>query len=233
MENDNKDLCTALSQSIGNEALDSFSDIAEAGLDQFIDNELLKEIPIISTATALYRIGHGIIELHGYKKLCAFIQSINDCCCDQKTFDKYRKIITDNPKKRNQQIEYLLVMINRYVGYDKPQMLAKVFLAYLDRKIDWNELSVLSEIIDRLLPGDFNVLLLSDNYESIQGEGADILMRLMSLGLIIEKIIDTGNIKVVGSTLHIGNQDVEDQRHIYLRTKLGNRLVDIVSIRIE
>lgn len=41
---------------------------------------------------------------------------------------------------RTRRIE-ILILIDRYIGVEKPQQLAKLYLAYLDGVIDWNELT--------------------------------------------------------------------------------------------
>ena len=87
-------------------------------------------------------------------------------------------------------MEYILILIDRYVGYDKPQILAKLYLSYLNSTITWDELSIYAETIDRFLPGDIEVLCAmylpqKDNQKRFPGSFA----RLISLGLLSEEII--------------------------------------------
>lgn len=51
------------------------------------------------------------------------------------------------------------MFIDRYIGYDKPRLLVKLYLAYLDEKITWKELMMYSEILDKILYKGWNVLL--------------------------------------------------------------------------
>lgn len=52
-----------------------------------------------------------------------------------------------------------MILIDRYIGVEKPQQLAKLYLAYLDGVIDWNELTKYAEVVDRFLPGDSEFLI--------------------------------------------------------------------------
>lgn len=48
-----------------------------------------------------------------------------------------------------------MVLLDRYISADKSRMLARLYLSYLDNVISWIEFAEFSEIIDRLLPSDF------------------------------------------------------------------------------
>ena len=52
--------------------------------------------------------------------------------------------------QRNQELEYIMVLIDHYISYDKPDMLAKLYLAYFREDILWQELY--AEVIDQFLP---------------------------------------------------------------------------------
>ena len=66
-------------------------------------------------------------------------------------------------------------------------MLSKIYLAYLDEKIKWNDLVLLSEVVDRLLPGDYNELASAQTFTTKDGAGDHIMLRLEAIGLIIEE----------------------------------------------
>ena len=45
------------------------TDFAEIGLDSVMEDGLLKEIPFLSTAVSVYRIGKSIHERHYWRKI--------------------------------------------------------------------------------------------------------------------------------------------------------------------
>lgn len=68
-------LSLSLSKSINEEALSSLSGIAEVGLDSIIEEGFLKDVPILSTVTSIYRIGKSVRERHHLKNSQCFLMS--------------------------------------------------------------------------------------------------------------------------------------------------------------
>lgn len=77
---------------------------------------------------------------------------------DEKQREKYILNFQNNQKTRNKELAYLMVVLDKYINLDKPQMLAKTYLSYLNGEITWNEVMKYSEVIERLLPGDVELL---------------------------------------------------------------------------
>lgn len=129
----------SLSLSFGNSLTEEVSGIAgeyvELGLDAFTEDGLFKELPFVSSVVAVYRIGKSIRERHHVAKLITFLNEINKGIVDDEKRRHYREKFASNEKFRNQELEYILVLIDRYISFDKPQMLAKLYLAYLDGTI--------------------------------------------------------------------------------------------------
>lgn len=129
----------SLSLSFGNSLTEDVAGIvgeyAELGLDVLVEDGLLKDIPVVSTAVAVYKIGKSIHERHHIAKLISFLNEINKGIADEEQRQKYREKFNGNEKFCNKELEYILILIDRYISFDKPQMLAKLYLAYLDGEI--------------------------------------------------------------------------------------------------
>ena len=78
---------------------------------------------------------------------------------DEQQLEKYILNFQKDQKIKNKELAYLMVMLDKYINLDKPQMLAKTYLSYLNGEITWNEVMKYSEVIDRLLPGDIELLV--------------------------------------------------------------------------
>ena len=184
-----KSLTVAFGDSLSDKSVDFISNLAEVGLDSIMEDGLLKEVPILSTVVSLFKIGGNIKDRHNIKKLIAFLNEINNEIQNQEEREKYKKKFQKSKHFRDEELEYLLVIIDRYIGYEKTQMLAHLYLAYLDEKIDWNSFAEYSEIVDRLLPSDFRCLF---NFMCHGGviieKEKDInvasVLRLVSVGLV-------------------------------------------------
>lgn len=230
-----KSLSIAFSDSLKEESVACISDLVEVGLDAILDDGILKDIPILSTAVAVYKIGSSIKERYNVKKLIVFLNEINNGIADEQKRTEYQQKFKNNEKFRNQELEYLLILIDRYTSYDKPQMLAKLFLAYLDEIILWEEFAMYAEVIDRFLLMDCNTLV-SDSKQIIvhRNIGGESVLRLVALGLMTEQV------KTDTSAFFTNDNDKKDMigqafsrakalDKIYVRTEFGDRLADILK----
>lgn len=219
---ENKSLAVAFGDSLSEDVVGCLSDLAEIGLDAIMDEGVLKEVPLLSTVVAVYKISSSIIERHNLKKLIAFLKELNSGVADEHKRAEYQQKFKTNEKFRNQEIEYLLVLIQRYISYDKPLMLAKLYLAYLDSKITWNEFVKCAEIIDRIFCGDMSYLNERKITSINSGDaGIDSVLRLLSIGLVVQgrtKISDDGK----------GHVSISSG-YSYVITPLGKKLASILN----
>lgn len=232
----NPSFSESLAITISQESVSILSDCAEIALDSILEDGLLKDVPFVSTAISLYRIGKSIHEREHIRKLASFLDEIRQHTLDEATREEYLRKLRENPKKRDKELEYALVIIDRYIGYDKPRMLAKLYLAFLQEEIDWDAFAAFSEVIDRLLPNDYQALLGAD-YNSIikDGLGSEPYLRLAALGMIYEKSSDPPyNTYGMGDNAGIFFNSYTIDRafsneKVYKRTDFGNKFVEIIE----
>lgn len=216
-------LSQSFSNSLQEETVGCLSEIMEVGLDSILEDGILKDIPFISTAISMYRIGHSVRDRHQLKKLAVFLDQINQGIQDENARQRYIEKLQENQKFRNQELEFILVLIDRYIGYDKPQMLAKLYLSFLNGDITWTEFSVYAEVIDRFLPGDAELLCTDIPLRIVrEREQVDSSARLVSLGLMSEHI-QWGNF--FNGTLKLPNGTEKG----YQMTKFGSKLASILK----
>lgn len=228
-----KSLSIAFGESLKEDVVGMVSDFAEIGLDAVMEDGILKEVPIVSTAIALYKIGNSIKERHNLKKLHIFMNEINKGIVNKEKLDEYKQKFQSNDKFRNQEIEYLLVLLDRYISYDKPQMLAKLYLAYLDGKIVLEEFTMYAEVVDRFILSDKSMLLSkSDTVTVHRNIGDESVLRLVGLGLMTE-ITDTSTFEEDengGYSLTWGSLTrSHSMDKIYKRTEFGEKLAHILD----
>lgn len=225
-------LSSSFGESLKEGSVDMAVDYIEIGLDSVLEDGLLKDVPIASTVVALYRIGNSFKERHNLKKLYIFINEINKRIVDEDKLREYKEKFQSNDKYRNQEIEYLLVLLDRYVNYDKPQMLAKLYLAYLDGLIMWEELTMYAEVVDRFLVLDCNTLVSdAETFKTHRNIGAESILRLVALGLMVEESNNSlfeetsrGGFAITASSM----SRMESKERKYKRTKFGRKLADIL-----
>lgn len=226
----------SLALSFGNSLTEEVSGITgeyvELGLDALIEDGIFKDIPIVSTAVAVYRIGKSIREKHHIAKLIAFLNEINNGIDTEEKRQNYREKFVSNEKFRNQELEYILILIDRYIGFDKPQMLAKLYLAYLDGVIVWEEFTMYAEVIDRFLLLDCRTLVSEvTTFHTLRDSSADTILRLVALGLLVEdKSITVSEARKVikGESKSASKMSSDSKKKKYRRTDFGRKLADIL-----
>ena len=227
-----KQLSTALSDSLNSDITEVVSGLAEIGLDSIMEDGLLRDIPFISTAVSLYRIGQSISERHNIKKLIIFLNSINEKTVDETKRRQYIQTITEDAEKRSKELEYVLVIIDRYIGYEKPTMLAKLYLSYLEEVINWKEFAAYSELIDRFIEGDYETLMSNtESFRTTYNSYNESVFRLVALGLLAETSYPTAIEKsshgfgmTIQSLERISRGDIQ-----YRRTRQGEKFVAIMN----
>ena len=220
-----KTLSIAFADSLKEESIARIGEYVEIGLDSVLEDGILKDIPIVSTAVSLYKIRNSIKERHNLKKLLIFINEINNGIADEGKRKEYQQKFQSNEKFRNQEIEYLLVLIDRYISYDKPKLLAKLYFAYLDMLINWNEFSMYASVIDQLFPVDIDLLCTADfNVIKQDDNQIDSVLRLLSVGIVSQNVGTTTEHDESTGTLSIND------KMGYAFSKFGLKFKDIMSV---
>ena len=225
-------LSISFSDSLTEEVSGIAGEYVELGLDALVEDGLFKDIPIVSTVVAVYRIGKSIRERHHIAKLISFLNEFNKGIADEEKRAKYRQKFISNETFRNQELEYILLLTDRYISFDKPQMLAKLYLSYLDDEIIWQEFTMYAEVIDRFLMLDCNTL--TGDAEKIivpRNIGGESVLRLVALGLMTE-ITETsafvrGNNGNIGLSME-GLKKATSRNRTYKRTEFGEKLANIL-----
>lgn len=178
--NSNKDSITeSFGESIAKNTIDTSIDTAEIVLDSFMDDGILKEIPIIKYAVTTYKIVDNIKGRFFYEKLQKFIDSFNAGLASEYKIEKQRAKFSG--KNRDKELTYITIVIERYLDFEKPNILAKLYLAYLDNILTWDDFCAYSEIIDKLLKIDLECLIKNKTKNNIISAG---LLRLTGVGLM-------------------------------------------------
>ena len=181
-------LASSFSDSLNEECKKLATDAAELSLDSLLKDSALKDIPFISTAVSLYNIGVSIKDIHNIKKLAIFLEDLNKKILNTSDLEKYKARFKSNKKASEKELEYLLVILDRYVEYEKPKLLSEIYFAYLNKEINFNQLQAYSVVIDRLFPLDIPILKKADKGPiEISERNESQILRLSALGLLSQK----------------------------------------------
>lgn len=227
---ENRNLPDALCDSITDEAKSAVADILEAGLDSIFEDSLLRDVPILSTAASLYKIGHSIKERHYIKKLAEFIQALNNGLAGDAQVQKFRDRILRDQKKSKKELEYILILVDRYISAGKSTIIAKLYLSYLDGILNWKEFSMYSEVTDQLFMNDLDFLRKERN-QIIPEVSSDAALRLTSMGLLFEvHEVPEFSVDQEDGNLYYETKAKKNEK-IFSRTVFGIKYIEIIDSR--
>ncbi|RXK81275.1 hypothetical protein [Filimonas effusa] len=149
----NESLSSQIKKSIIEKNLDTGLDYAELGLDSFIADGVLKEIPIVKTIMGFAGTGLKIKEAFFAKKILTFLSTFHaGKLSDEKMVD-FRIRMEDDQKYREEVLEIVMVYIDRFMEVKQAEIFANLFQAHLNGRIEWDFLRTLLFSLQQLNVG--------------------------------------------------------------------------------
>ncbi len=174
-------------KSLVNNTKEPLMEYIELGIDSFIDDGLLKEVPIVNSIVSVLKVSKSIYDRNLLKQTLTFINEFNSGNLEENVINEYVERISKNEKKCEEELGRVLIILNNNIDKEKSILLAKIFKSYVYSKINWNEFCEFSEILNRVFIQDLVLL------KKVRIKNVDILKnrddnfrieRLYSLGLI-------------------------------------------------
>lgn len=171
------------------QTIDTNIDIFEMGLDQFIEEGVIKDIPIISAGYSIGKTFFAIKDFMLTKKAIVFAQMIRNGNTENKKLEKHKQELSEKPKKLLKELEIILMYLDRHTKLLKSKILGNFYNAYIDNEIefDWEDFELCAEITDNISLYDLKDLLNLYEKEYIKiGEGYNqvAMKRLRNVCLI-------------------------------------------------
>lgn len=114
-----KELVPSLKKSLFEPTLNVSSDLGELGIDQLLDNEVIKDVPIVGVFVKVSKAVVAIRDRYLLKKLIIFIMSINDGSISQVKIDDHRRRLENEPKKLYKELESIMIIVDRQLDIEK------------------------------------------------------------------------------------------------------------------
>lgn len=204
---------SALVRSIDSSSLrDLTTDLAEAAIDQLLDDGPIKDIPILGTLVKA-RTSIGLVRDYVFtKKVAKFLIGLSKIPEDQ------RKAFLAKIQARNEDKKFgevLLVLLDRLDDYERPTLLAKVFRAHVEQDFPLDTFRRLATVVEQLPPGSAAALraFYSPSREG-QETGGEFLSQFAGLGLVAIEFYPS-------SMAHVGGA--------YEKTELGKLFMSILD----
>ena len=159
-ENDQEEQTNKLEVAIvGNDLSELATEYAEIGFDSFLDDGVLKEVPIVSTLVGIYKVGSRISQFYSTKKLYKFLFQLKGV--DLK--DRLEKIreINNSGKYASSVGGKLLEILDKVDSDNKPEIIGKLFRGVLMGQINYSTFLRVSHIVKNTFLED--IMWIKDN----------------------------------------------------------------------
>lgn len=143
--------------------LEGILELGEAAADFATDNEMVKAVPVVGTAI---RILKGRDELRDRALAAKLLKFITEpALLSERVQRKLREGLAEDADTARKIGESLFLVLEHMTDLDKPSLLAKVFVAYIDGEISATDLRRIAHAMDSAFTDD--LIALQDWEESM------------------------------------------------------------------
>lgn len=135
-----------------NSIADTGIDYAEMGIDEFLTNDIIKEIPIIKTITSVVKVGLSIKEWTFAKKIITFLKQYHSGCLTEKEKEEFLNKYQSDTNYKGKVVSLLITINDRYFETKQSEIAGNLFIAHVKGLIDWNNYTTICGCIDRFSP---------------------------------------------------------------------------------
>ncbi len=180
------ELVPALKDTLLTPTYDIISEYAEIGIDALLDNDVLKNIPIVGTLSSICKVGYNIHERNLLKQTFNFIIGLNSGTLPQEKVDEYCYELERNPKKAEKELGRILILLGNNIEHIQSQVTGSFFKSYVKGAISWEKFCELTEANRRIFVSDYQILKESAKQGGVNLKGRELYQidRLISLGLL-------------------------------------------------
>ncbi len=161
--------------------VDTLKELAEIGIDAFLEDGVLKDIPGLNIVHSIFKVNSTLREVTFVRKIASFFAEVG--YVDEKFKNKFMSKYRSDPEYRKNVGEYIINALDRFDQIVKAEALGKIFAAYLKDEIKYTDFTRYSYALDKI---DFhNISLLQQFYSSnIDKEHIHLLQNFAFAGLV-------------------------------------------------
>lgn len=192
-------------QDIKNSIIDIAKEITENGIDTLAENNILKEIPIVDIVCVIAKGIVGIRNSYQKKMIQHFLKTVALGVATPGEINIHLENLKNNHEQLEKEISLILKKIDDWIEKEKVLYLGNIYVAYIQRKINWDFLVFYVEILSRLIIKDIDILdeiykEVKEDYSTIKSKIESGNIRLENLGLVTKfvrkiKYVTDGDIK--------------------------------------
>ena len=152
---------------------EALANLTEIGLDQLLEEGPLRDIPVLGTLLRLRHTWGGVRDYIFARKVTRFLISVGEIPLDER--ERFIAKIKQQEKQR-QLGDTLLLLLDRLDDLEKPEVLARLFAAYMRGRYDLPTFRRLATALERILLVSLPALrsFYSPDRQGIQTGGEDM-----------------------------------------------------------
>lgn len=174
---------------IFDETIDVGIDLIEMGLDNFLKDGIIRDLPMIGAGYAIGKTFFALKDVMLTKKALVFAQKVQNGIAENAKLKKHKEKLSNKPKKLIKELEIILTYLDRHTKFIKNLILGNFYIMYYDEEVEfgWEDFEFFAEIVDNLSVFDLEDLKrLYEKKKIIGGEEYNpvAMKRLRNCGLI-------------------------------------------------
>lgn len=139
-------------------SIDLAIDYSNIGIDSITEDGVLSEIPFVKTIVAGTKITLAVKEKFFVKKFLNFLSEFHNGDIDPEKYIKFKNRLDNDKKYRDNVIEILTIMIERYIDINQSKIMANLFKEYINGSMDWDKFYSLCIVLERVHPRSYRTL---------------------------------------------------------------------------
>lgn len=170
-------------------SIETMTDLTLNFVENIVDplmNDVLSAIPIVSTMKGIVKTGIQIRDRLLLKKTLLFMGKLasHDVINDMR-FKNYREALQSNSKKNQEEMERIILILDKFDDVNKSKLIANGFYYYLIEKIDSDEFFEMISILDFLVYKDIELVrkLMNGESQNFTDSEKVSLKRLVATGV--------------------------------------------------
>ncbi len=160
---EHKNTSSEVGKALVSNNFDNALDYAEIGLDAFVSDDILKEIPIVKTVVGVVKSGLKVKEIFFTKKILTFLKEFHSGKLPIEKFNKFQEEFNTDEKYRSKVLQEIMLFNDTFVQIEKSKIFANLFAAHLNDVYGWDDFVNLSYCLNQL--NMFGVSLFDDMAE--------------------------------------------------------------------
>lgn len=143
-------------------------EVASIGLEHFIGEGLLKEIPIVRSIVAAGKTVSAVRDELFQQKVAAFLEGRSSLKQEERT--KFAEELARDPEQSKRLWEAVFLHLDRLDDVEKAPMLGKMFAAHARGHIDFSQFRRLARGIDAALVSELRILANKDTVKELNSD---------------------------------------------------------------